>query len=112
MQIAADKLTQYRDFKCFSKTGSDVKTFICTLYFAKWETIGSKLVFTIKADRFLRNMVRAIVGTLLDVGRERITPEEFAGIIEARNRSLAGTSSPPEGLSLIAIEYPGDIYLE
>jgi len=112
MQIAADKLTEYRDFKCFSKTGSDVKTFICTLYFAKWETIGSKLVFTIKADRFLRNMVRAIVGTLLDVCRERITPEEFAGIIEARNRSLAGTSAPPEGLLLIAIEYPGDIYLE
>ncbi len=112
MKISADKLISYKDFKSFSKTGSDVKTFICKIYFTSWETTDTQLVFTIRADRFLRNMVRAIVGTLLEVGKGRISPDEFPKIIEARDRSLAGTSVPPEGLFLTNIEYPVHIYIE
>ena len=69
------------------------------------------LIFSIKANRFLRNMVRAIVGTLVDVGRGKITPEEFASIVEARDRSLAGTSAPAEGLYLTEVKYPKEMFL-
>lgn len=109
IKLATDKIIQFKDFTSFTKTGSDVKTHDCKIFFASCEAKDTRLVFTIRADRFLRNMVRAIVGTLLDVGRGRITPDEFATIIEARNRSLAGTSAPPEGLFLTNIEYP--VYL-
>jgi len=73
---------------------------------AYWEQKGHMLIFTIKADRFLRNMVRAIVGTLVDVGRDKISFEEFKSIIEAKDRSEAGLSVPAHGLYLISIEYP------
>jgi tRNA pseudouridine38-40 synthase len=73
---------------------------------AYWEEQGHLLVFNIKADRFLRNMVRAIVGTLLDVGRGKISLEEFKAIIEAKDRSEAGLSVPAHGLYLVKIEYP------
>ncbi len=112
MKYATDRLLKYSDFTSFSKVGSDVKTNNCRIFFASWEFNETQLVFSIRADRFLRNMVRAIVGTLIDVGREKLTPGEFAGIIEAKDRSLAGTSAPPQGLFLTNIEYPVSIFVE
>jgi tRNA pseudouridine38-40 synthase len=112
MEKAAAKLLNFTDFTSFSKLGTDVKTNNCKVFFALWEPKPSQLVFTIRADRFLRNMVRAIVGTLIDVGRGKTSVAEFVKIIEARDRSLAGTSAPPEGLFLTNIEYPVDIFID
>ena len=112
MQMAAQQLFNYTDFTSFSKVGSDNKTNNCTIYFAEWTQKDDLLIFTIKANRFLRNMVRAIVGTLVEVGRGKITPEEFVAIIEAKNRGLAGTSAPAEGLYLTEVEYPDGVYLK
>jgi tRNA pseudouridine38-40 synthase len=112
MKRAASKLLTYTDFTSFSKLGSDVKTNNCRVYTAMWEVQEQELVFTIRADRFLRNMVRAIVGTLVDVGRGKIAEADFVKIIEAKDRSLAGTSAPAEGLFLTSIEYPVNIFLE
>ncbi|HZJ73689.1 MAG TPA: tRNA pseudouridine(38-40) synthase TruA [Perlabentimonas sp.] len=111
MKRASSKLLFYRDYTSFSKLGSDVKTYNCKIFFALWEQKESELVFTIRADRFLRNMVRAIVGTLIDVGRGKISEDEFVQIIEAKNRSLAGTSAPAEGLFLTNVEYPVNIFV-
>lgn len=112
MKRAASKLLHFTDFTSFSKLGSDVKTNNCKIFFALWEVQEQELVFTIRADRFLRNMVRAIVGTLVDVGRGKISEDEFAAIIEAKDRSLAGTSAPAEGLFLTNIEYPVNVFVE
>ena len=112
MKRGASRLLFYRDFTSFSKLGSDVKTNNCRVFFALWELKESELVFTIRADRFLRNMVRAIVGTLIDLGRGKISEEEFEQIIKAKDRSLAGTSAPAEGLFLTNIEYPVNIFTE
>lgn len=106
MQVAANQLLSYTDFTSFSKVGSDNKTNHCKIFRAEWHKRDNLLVFNIEANRFLRNMVRAIAGTLVDVGRGKITPDEFAQIIEKRDRSLAGTSAPAEGLYLTRIEYP------
>lgn len=110
MQMAAQLLFNYTDFTSFSKIGSDNKTNNCTIYLAEWTQKDDLLIFTIKANRFLRNMVRAIVGTLVEVGRGKIPPEEFAAIIEAKDRGLAGTSAPAEGLYLTEVKYPEGIY--
>ncbi len=109
MNEAAKILLSYKDFQCFSKTKTDVKTYNCSIQFAEWTANDKELLFTIKADRFLRNMVRAIVGTLLDVGYNKINLEEFHNIIKSKNRSNAGTSVPAEGLYLVKIEYPETI---
>lgn len=106
MNKACELLTRYEDFTSFSKLHTDVKTNICHLIEANWEETNEQLVFTIKADRFLRNMVRAIVGTLLDVGQKRITLEQFQQIIESKDRCKAGTSVPGNALFLCDIEYP------
>ena len=82
MNKAAEILFQYHDFQCFSRTKTDVKTYHCTIKKANWEQKGSKLVFTIAADRFLRNMVRAIVGTMLEIGYEKMTLEDFHTVIQ------------------------------
>lgn len=111
MNEAAKILFDYSDFTSFSKTGTQVKTNNCKIYFAMWEQKDEMLVFTIKADRFLRNMVRAIVGTLLDVGRGKIGIQEFINIIENKNRSGAGYSVPAKGLFLSKIDYPDYIFL-
>ncbi|MDX9853514.1 MAG: tRNA pseudouridine(38-40) synthase TruA [Tenuifilaceae bacterium] len=111
MRLAADSLLLHSDFTSFSKVGSDNKTSICKVYTANWEEKDGKLIFNIRADRFLRNMVRAIVGTLVDVGRNKIGPNEFVRIIDAKDRSLAGASAPAEGLYLNGVEYPVDLYL-
>jgi tRNA pseudouridine38-40 synthase len=110
MQQASKYLFNYTDFTSFSKVGSDNKTSDCKIFSANWEEKDNLLVFSITADRFLRNMVRAIVGTMVDVGRKKITVERFSEIIAAKDRSLAGSSAPPEGLYLTGVEYPKEIY--
>ena len=111
MNQAAKILLEYTDFQCFSKVKTDVKTYACTVMEAGWEVENNSLHFTIKADRFLRNMVRAIVGTMIEVGAKKRTLEEFHEIISSKNRSNAGTSAPAHGLYLINIEYPKSIYV-
>ncbi len=112
MQKASKLLFDYSDFTSFSKVGSDNKTSICTILAANWEEKDNLLIFTISADRFLRNMVRATVGSLIDVGRNKITVERFSEIIAAMDRSLAGSSAPAEGLYLTGVEYPNSIFQE
>lgn len=106
MNEAANTLIQYRDFTSFSKVNTDVNTFICQITEAFWKTDENMLVFQISADRFLRNMVRAIVGTLLDVGKQKISLPQLRQIIESKNRSNAGYSVPAKGLFLENIDYP------
>lgn len=105
MNSAAAILKEYTDFECFSKVDTDVGTFNCVISEARWERKGSQLVFTISADRFLRNMVRAIVGTLVNVGSGKIAPGDIRGIIESRDRGKAGFSAPAQGLFLVRVEY-------
>lgn len=105
MNKAAEILLKYTDFESFSKTNTDVNTYNCTIYEAFWTTQNGELVFTISADRFLRNMVRAIVGTLINVGLKKITIAEFATIIDSKNRTKAGFSVPACGLFLTKIKY-------
>lgn len=112
MNEAAGILLRYSDFTSFSKLHTDVKTNNCRIYEAKWEKDGSRLVFTIKADRFLRNMVRAIVGTLTDVGLGKKSIHEFEEIIKAMDRQKAGFSAPAKGLFLSEIEYPEEIFIQ
>ncbi|MEI7723748.1 MAG: tRNA pseudouridine(38-40) synthase TruA [Bacteroidota bacterium] len=100
----------YHDFTSFSKADTDTMTNICKISYARWELEGTELVFTITADRFLRNMVRAIVGTLLALGTGKISLEDLKAIIESKNRSNAGDSAPARGLTLHRIVYPEEIY--
>ena len=106
MNQAAAHLLEYRDFTSFSKLHTDVKTNNCVVTRAQWDRVGEQWVFTITADRFLRNMVRAVVGTLVEVGLHRITIDDFCRIIEQRDRCKAGTSMPPHPLFLWDITYP------
>ncbi len=106
MNIGAELLYNYIDFTSFSKLHTQVKTNNCKVEFAHWEQRGNELVFTIRADRFLRNMVRAVVGSLFDLGRGRTTLEDFRNIIEAKDRGAAGASAPPQALYLYDIQYP------
>lgn len=106
MNQAAKILFEFSDFQCFSKVNTDVKTFQCKIMEAYWKQDGHKLVFTIAADRFLRNMVRAIVGTLVAVGMGKTSLEDFRKIIESKNRNEAGASAPAQGLFLTKVEYP------
>lgn len=111
MNRGAALIMGYRDFTSFSKVDTDTKTNICRISEARWEMEGTELVFSITADRFLRNMVRAIVGTLLELGTGKITLEDLQKIIESKNRSKAGESVPAKGLTLYRIAYPEEIYL-
>ena len=110
MNRAAALLPSFTDFTSFSKLHTDVKTNLCKITFAKWERSGDVWIFTITADRFLRNMVRAVVGTLFDVGRGKISLEDFKTIVEAKDRCKAGVSVPAQGLYLTAISYPDEIF--
>lgn len=105
MNSAAKLLLEYNDFESFSKVKTDVYTFNCKIKEAYWNQDNELLTFFITADRFLRNMVRAIVGTLLDVGLGKISLEDFRNIIESKNRSNAGLSVPAKGLFLTNIKY-------
>lgn len=110
MNQAASLLLTCADFTSFARLHSDVKTNNCKVFRAIWTEEKDKLVFTISADRFLRNMVRAIVGTLADVGRGRLSIDDFRKIIESRDRCKAGKSAPAAGLFLTCIEYPGSLF--
>ncbi|SDW32792.1 tRNA pseudouridine38-40 synthase [Hydrobacter penzbergensis] len=103
---AAGVLMDYRDFTSFSKRNTQVKTFQCTIERSAWETVDNGLVYRVKANRFLRGMVRGLVGTMLKVGREQISIDDFKQIIEARNCTLADFTTPPQGLFLEAVIYP------
>lgn len=106
MNRAAKMIMEFTDFSCFSKSNTQVKTNNCKIYHTEWVKTQDGIVFHISADRFLRNMVRAIVGTLLQVGRHEIEPWEVKLIIQSKNRSKAGTSVPACGLYLTEVKYP------
>jgi len=106
MNEAANIIKEYRDFSCFSKSNTQVKTNFCVIKEALWVEKEDGLAFHISADRFLRNMVRAIVGTLISVGKKEIEPEAVRKIIESKNRSNAGVSVPACGLYLTKVVYP------
>ncbi|MFY9242883.1 MAG: tRNA pseudouridine(38-40) synthase TruA [Polaribacter sp.] len=105
MNEAAKLLLEYKDFQTFSKVKTEVYTFNCDITDAFWEQKENELTFYISANRFLRNMVRAIVGTLLEVGNGKISVADFRQIIESKNRSNAGLSVPAKGLFLTNIKY-------
>ena len=114
MNEACQILFKHNDFECFSKVNTDVNTFNCVIFEANWtrgnpeasgKQNGNKLIFTIAADRFLRNMVRAIVGTMINIGIGKISLADFEKIIDSKDRSQAGFSVPAHGLYLTKIEY-------
>ena len=111
MNKACKVLFEYKDFQCFSKSNTDVKTYHCNIMKAEWHKVGDELIFDIKADRFLRNMVRAIVGTLLNIGLHKLEIADLQTIILSKDRSEAGFSVPAHGLSLVEIAYPETIRL-
>ena len=110
MNACAKVLLEYEDFTSFSKLHTDVKTNDCMIMQAHWEKQGDDYIFTIQANRFLRNMVRSIVGTLLEAGRGKIGVDDMRRIIEAKDRGQAGTSVPGQALFLEEIEYNSDIF--
>lgn len=105
MNEASKLLLNHKNFQAFSKVHTDVNTFDCKIFYANWTIDNNNIVFTISADRFLRNMVRAIVGTLIYVGLEKISVQQFNEVIISKNRNNAGFSVPAQGLYLTKIEY-------
>jgi tRNA pseudouridine38-40 synthase len=110
MQLASSFLVGEHDFECFSKVKTDVNHFMCNIKQASWNQKGDLLIFTISANRFLRGMVRAIVGTLLDVGNKKITLDDFKKILKSKDRKKAGMNAPPEGLYLTHVKYPKSLF--
>jgi tRNA pseudouridine38-40 synthase len=110
MNTACGILKEHSDFTSFSKLHSDAKTNICKIISAEWIEDDNEIVFTITANRFLRNMVRAIVGTMVDLGAGKISVEDFKTIIEAKDRCKAGMTAPAKGLFLTDINYPDDVF--
>ena len=107
MNRAAAILLEYSDFGAFCKSHADVKTTLCHVTKAEWRQVGDGAwLFEIRANRFLRNMVRAVVGTLIDVGRHRLTLDDFRRVVEGKRRSDAGESMTANALFLVNIEYP------
>ena len=111
MNEAAQILMEYSDFKCFSRSRTDVHTYNCRIERAEWEQKDDLLIFHITADRFLRNMVRAIVGTLVEIGLSKMEVRDMHKIIESRDRSNAGASVPAHGLYLTGVSYPESIFI-
>lgn len=111
LQQAAAMLFAYTDFTSFSKRKTQVKTYNCTIMEAKWEKESERTIFTIQANRFLRGMVRGLVGTMLKTGRGNITLQEFRQVIEARHTGLADFSVPSQGLTLMKVHYPDALEL-
>jgi tRNA pseudouridine38-40 synthase len=111
MNKASEILRKHSDFTSFSRLHSDNKTNLCKVLNAAWVQLNDKLVFTITADRFLRNMVRAIVGTMIEIGKGKLDPKSVERILASKNRSSAGMSAPAKGLFLEAIEYPEEIFV-
>ncbi len=112
MNRAAQLLLSHRNFKCFSRSNTDVKTYNCVISQAQWVVRDDLILFIVSADRFLRNMVRALVGTLIEVGLGKIDIHDFKNILDSENRSEAGASVPAHGLYLVDIKYPKNIYLD
>jgi len=112
MNEGAEFLLKVNNFQSFSKVKTDVNNFDCKITYAKWNLKSGNLNFKIRSNRFLRGMVRAIVGTLLEVGEEKISIGEFKKVIMSRNRSKAGSAAPPKGLYLTHVKYPRRIYLK
>lgn len=111
MNEAAQILFEYTDFTSFSKLHTDTKTNDCKIFYAKWRQYDdSHWIFTIEGNRFLRNMVRAIVGTLIEVGQDKISIDDFRKIIEEKNRNKAGQSVPAQGLFLVNVKYPDSLF--
>jgi tRNA pseudouridine38-40 synthase len=106
MNAACEHLIGKQDFTSFCKAGADVKTMLCDIRLATWEHVPNGYRFRIRADRFLRNMVRAIVGTCIRIGKGQAPPESMAGVIAAKDRSMAGKSAPARGLYLEHVTYP------
>jgi tRNA pseudouridine38-40 synthase len=111
MNEASKLLLKHSDFTSFCRLHGNVKTNTCKIFNASWEKANNQLIFTIKADRFLRNMVRAIVGTMIEIGFGKMDLKEFEEIINAKDRGKAGKSAPAKGLFLTEIEYPDNIYI-
>ncbi|MDG4950646.1 tRNA pseudouridine(38-40) synthase TruA [Weeksellaceae bacterium KMM 9724] len=111
MNQAADLLLKYDDFTSFARLHTDNKTNICDVRYAVWSEESGNLKFEITADRFLRNMVRSVVGTLVEVGKGKTSLEEFIDIIEKKDRKFAAASAPAHGLFLTHVAYPKDLYL-
>ena len=106
MNKSCIRLISYTDFKCFSKSNTDVKTYNCDISYANWDVLDEGIRFKITANRFLRNMVRSIVGTMIDIGSSKISDTDFQKILDSRDRSEAGLSVPSAGLFLTNITYP------
>ena len=111
MNDACRIMLNHTNFKCFSKSKTDVKTYNCDLKYAKWNLNDNELIFTIRANRFLRNMVRAIVGTLIHVGLKKISLQDFEKVIISQDRTKAGPSAPAHALYLTNIFYPKELIL-
>lgn len=111
MAAAAELLLSHTDFQCFSKTKTDVKSFDCKIKRVGWEQTAHGLVFHIEANRFLRGMVRAIVGTLLQIGRKQLDLAGFTEIIRSKDRKQAGSAAPAQGLYLTGVRYPAKIFM-
>lgn len=109
MNNAAKILLDYENFKCFSRSHTDVNTYNCKIIEAEWTVVKNELIFTIKANRFLRNMVRAIVGTMINIGSGKMDIEQLHEIIKSQDRTKAGASVPGYALYLTQIEYPKHI---
>jgi tRNA pseudouridine38-40 synthase len=112
MNAAAALLVGEHDFECFSKVKTDVNHFICNVKKAEWRESDNNMSFIITANRFLRGMVRAIVGTLLDVGTGKISIKEFQQIIQGKDRKKAGANVPAHGLYLVRVKYPPGIFIK
>lgn len=111
MNAAAKMLPEYDDFTSFAKLNSNNRTNICRIYVSEWSECGDGVLkYTVRADRFLRNMVRSLVGTMVDVGRGRLAPEDFRAVIEARDLSRSSAGAPPQGLFLNDIRYPEEVF--
>lgn len=110
MNASAALLLEYEDFECFSKVNTDVKTFMCQIEKAHWESLENQYIFTIKANRFLRNMVRSIVGTLIEIGQGKRTLDSLHKTLRSKDRSQAGYSVPAHALFLTDIEYPKTLF--
>ena len=111
MNDACKILLNHTNFKCFSKSKTDVKNYNCDLKYAKWKLNNNELIFKIKANRFLRNMVRAIVGTLIHVGLKKVSLQDFEKVIISQDRTKAGPSAPAHALYLTKISYPKELIL-
>ncbi|MEP7279948.1 MAG: tRNA pseudouridine(38-40) synthase TruA [Bacteroidota bacterium] len=112
MQEAAAVIRTYKDFTSFSKRNTQVKTFICAIEESSWQQVGEEIIYSVKANRFLRGMVRGLTGTLLQVGRNKISLDQFKHIVEAKDCRLADFSVPGRGLFLTEVEYPASLQLK